>query len=61
MKIKHFLWLAHRDRIQSAEQLQKKGWGGMLIVACVEILSLLITSFLYALWLALCGVGVEMF
>ena len=28
MKIKHFLWLAHRDRIQSAEQLQKKGWGG---------------------------------
>lgn len=28
VKIKHFLWLALKDRIQSAEQLKKKGWDG---------------------------------
>lgn len=28
IKIKHFLWLASRDRIQSCEQLKKKGWDG---------------------------------
>lgn len=28
MKMKHFVWLARKDRIQSAEQLRKKGWGG---------------------------------
>lgn len=35
MKIKHFLWLALRDRIQSCEQLKTKGWeGSELCVLC---------------------------
>lgn len=28
MKVKHFLWLAIRDRVQSCEQLKKEGWDG---------------------------------
>jgi hypothetical protein len=28
VKVKHFLWLAIRDRIQSCEQLKSKGWDG---------------------------------
>lgn len=28
LKVKHFLWLAIRDRIQSTSQLTKKKWGG---------------------------------
>lgn len=28
MKIKHFIWLGKRDKIQSAEQLKKKVWEG---------------------------------
>uniref|UniRef100_J3MPR6 Reverse transcriptase zinc-binding domain-containing protein n=1 Tax=Oryza brachyantha TaxID=4533 RepID=J3MPR6_ORYBR len=28
LKFKHFLWLAWRNRIQSAGQLRKMGWGG---------------------------------
>lgn len=28
MKLKHFLWLALRDKIQSCEQLKLKGWVG---------------------------------
>lgn len=28
MKVKYFLWLALRNRIQSAEHLKKKGWNG---------------------------------
>lgn len=28
MRMKHFLWLAMRDRIQSCEQLKQKGWDG---------------------------------
>lgn len=38
-KIKHFfLWLAMRNRIQSAEQLKKKGWDGSLFCQlCREV------------------------
>lgn len=38
MKIKHFLWLALKDRIQAAEQLKKRGWDGSEFCQLCDVL-----------------------
>lgn len=57
MKMKHFLWLAYKDRIQSAVQLRKGTAMALNFISCVGNLKLLIISFSnFQLLLACCFV-----
>lgn len=62
MKMKHFLWLPYKDRIQSAVQLRKGTAMALNFIRCweFETANHILFKFPIAVGLLLCGAFAEM-